>query len=101
MTDCVKIPHTAIFTGPTGFGKTRLALDLIEKEYNKRFNYLIINCIFIIGIRQIIIKVTSNIVTILVYQTKRQAVSIGREVAVINIRLRNTIYHQSCHGENL
>lgn len=37
MTDCVKIPHTAIFTGPTGFGKTRLALDLIEKEYNKRF----------------------------------------------------------------
>ena len=31
----IKEPHTAIFTGQTGCGKTHLVLDLIEKEYKK------------------------------------------------------------------
>ena len=28
MTDYIKEPHTTIFTGPTGFGKIHLVLDL-------------------------------------------------------------------------
>ena len=39
MTDYVKEPYTTIFTDPTGCGKTHLVLDLIEKEYNKNFDY--------------------------------------------------------------
>ena len=42
MTDYIKEPHTTIFTGQTGCGKTHLILDLIEKEYNKYFDYIII-----------------------------------------------------------
>ena len=38
------IPHTAIFTGPMGCGKTHLLLDLTEKEYSKHFDYIIIIC---------------------------------------------------------
>ena len=44
MTDYIKEPHRTIFTGPTGCGKTHLVLDLIEKEYNKYFDYIIIIC---------------------------------------------------------
>ena len=32
MTESIKEPHTAIFTGQTGCGKTHLVLDLIEKN---------------------------------------------------------------------
>ena len=34
--------HTAIYAGPTGCGEIHLVLELIEKEYNKRFDYIII-----------------------------------------------------------
>ena len=44
MIDYIKEPHTTIFTGPTGCRKTHLVLDLIEKEYNKHFDYIIIIC---------------------------------------------------------
>ena len=44
MTEYVKEPHKSIFTGPTICGKTHLVLDLIEKEYNKHFDYIIIIC---------------------------------------------------------
>ena len=44
MTDYVNEPHTTIFTGPTGCEKTHLVLDLIEKEYIKHFDYIIIMC---------------------------------------------------------
>ena len=44
MTDYIKEPHTAIFTGQTGSGKTHLVLELIEKEYNKHFDFIIIIC---------------------------------------------------------
>ena len=44
MTEYFNEPHTAIFTGQTGCGKTHLALDLIEKEYNKHFDYIITIC---------------------------------------------------------
>ena len=44
MTDHIKELHTTIFTGPMGCGKTHLVLDLIEKEYNKHFDYIIIIC---------------------------------------------------------
>ena len=40
----IKEPYTTIFTGPTGCGKTHLVLDLIEKEYNKHFDYIMIIC---------------------------------------------------------
>ena len=45
MTGYIKEPHKAIFTGPTGCGKTHLVLDMIEKECNKHFDYIIIICI--------------------------------------------------------
>ena len=32
MTDYIKEPHTTIFTGPTGCGKSHLVLDLIEEN---------------------------------------------------------------------
>ena len=42
MTGYIKKPRTAIFIGQTGCGKTHLVLELIEKEYNKHFDYYII-----------------------------------------------------------
>ena len=42
MTGYIKEPHSAIFTGQTKCGKTHLVLDLIEKEYSKHFDYIII-----------------------------------------------------------
>ena len=44
MTEYIKEPHAAIFTGQTGCGKIHLVLDLIEKEYNKHFDYIIMIC---------------------------------------------------------
>ena len=44
MADYIKESPTTIFTGPTGCGKTHLVLDLIEKECNKHFDYIIITC---------------------------------------------------------
>ena len=44
MTGYIKEPHTTIFTGPTSCGKTDLVLDLIQKEYSKHFDYIIIIC---------------------------------------------------------
>ena len=44
MTECIKESHTAIFTGQTNCGKTHLVLNLIEKEYNKHFDFIIIIC---------------------------------------------------------
>ena len=44
MTECIKESHTAIFTGQTGSGKTHLVLELIEKHYNKHFDFIIIIC---------------------------------------------------------
>ena len=42
MTEYIKKPHTSIFTGLTGCGKTHLVLELIENQYNKNFDYIII-----------------------------------------------------------
>ena len=44
MTGYIKKPHTALFIAQTGCGKTCLVLDLIEKEYKKHFDYLVIIC---------------------------------------------------------
>ena len=44
MKGYINEPHTAIFTGQTKCGKTHLVLDLIEKEYSKHFDYIIIIC---------------------------------------------------------
>ena len=44
MTDYIKKPHTTIFTSPMGCGKTHLVSDLIKKQYNKLFDYIIIIC---------------------------------------------------------
>ena len=40
MTGYIKNPHTNIFTGQTGCGKTCLVLELIKKGYNKHFYYI-------------------------------------------------------------
>ena len=45
MTGYIKDPHTTIFPGPTKCGKIHLVLNLIEKEYNKHFDYIIIICL--------------------------------------------------------
>ena len=45
MTAYIKEPHTAIFTDQTKYGKIHLVLDLIEKEYSKHFDYIIIICL--------------------------------------------------------
>ena len=42
MTRHIKYPHTTIFTGPTGCGKSDLVLGLIKKGYSKHFDYIII-----------------------------------------------------------
>ena len=44
MTGYIKEPHTSIFIGQMGCRKTHFVLDLIEKEYNKHFGYIIIIC---------------------------------------------------------
>ena len=44
MTDYIKDSYAAIFSGPMGWVKSHLILDLIEKEYNKNFDYIIITC---------------------------------------------------------
>ena len=44
MTGYIKEPHTPIFIGQTGRGKTHLVLELIEKEYNEYFDFIIIIC---------------------------------------------------------
>ena len=43
-TDYIKEPHTIKFIGQTGCGKTHFVLELIEKEYNKHFDYIVIIC---------------------------------------------------------
>ena len=42
--DYFRKPHSVIFAGQTGCGKTYLVLDLIEKECNKNFGYTTIIC---------------------------------------------------------
>jgi hypothetical protein len=44
MTDYVKEPHTAIFSGPTSCGKTQRVLDLIETDYRGHFENIVILC---------------------------------------------------------
>ena len=44
MIGYIKEPHTSIFIGQTGCGKTHLVLELIEKECNKHFDNIIIAC---------------------------------------------------------
>ena len=44
MTDFIKKPHTSMFIGQAGCGKTHLVLELIEKEYKKHFDYIVIIC---------------------------------------------------------
>ena len=45
MTGYIKDLHKTIFSGPTCCRKTHLILDLIEKEFNKHFYYIIITCL--------------------------------------------------------
>ena len=40
----IKEPRTCIFIGQIGCGKTHLVLELIEKEYNKHFEYIVTIC---------------------------------------------------------
>ena len=44
LTDYIKEPHAAVYTGQMKYGKTHLVLDLIEKECSKHFDYIIIIC---------------------------------------------------------
>ena len=44
MTGYIKKLHTSIFIVQTGCSKTDLVLELIEKEYKKYFDYVVIIC---------------------------------------------------------
>ena len=44
LSNYIKKPDTGIFTSQTGCGKTHLVLELIEKECNKYFDYIVIIC---------------------------------------------------------
>ena len=44
MTGYIKKPHTNIFIGQTGCGKTHFVLELIEKGYNRYFDFIVIIC---------------------------------------------------------
>ena len=44
MTGYIKKPHTKMFIGQTGCGKNHLVSELIEKEYKKHFDYIIVIC---------------------------------------------------------
>ena len=44
MIDYIKEPDTSTFIVQTGCGKTHLVLELIEKEYNNHFDYIVIIC---------------------------------------------------------
>ena len=44
MTKYIKEPNAEIFTGQTGRGKTHLVLELIENQYYKHFDYIVIIC---------------------------------------------------------
>ena len=44
MTGYIKEPHTAMFIAQTGCGKTHLVLDLIENQYYKHFDCIVIIC---------------------------------------------------------
>ena len=40
----MKEPHTAMVIGQTNCGETHLDLGLIENQYNKHFDYIVIIC---------------------------------------------------------
>ena len=44
MKNYIKNLHKVIFTGPTGCGKNHLVLNMIEKECNNHFDFIIIIC---------------------------------------------------------
>ena len=44
MIEYIKESHTAIFIGQTKCGKTHFVLELIENQYNKHFDFIIIIC---------------------------------------------------------
>ena len=56
MTGYIKEPHTTIFTGPTGCGKTQLVLDLIEKNITNILTTLSLSAQHLEGIRHIMLR---------------------------------------------
>ena len=44
MTEYINELHTAMYIVQTNCGKTHLVLKLIEEEYNKHFDYIVIIC---------------------------------------------------------
>ena len=44
MTGYFKNPYTAIFTGPADCWKIHPVFDLIDKKYNKHYDYIIVIC---------------------------------------------------------
>ena len=44
MVNVVKEPHTALFIGSTGCGKTQKVVELLQNEYNCHYDYIVILC---------------------------------------------------------
>ena len=60
MTLYIKEPRTAIFTGPTGCGKSHLVLDLIKKNIADILSTSLLSAQRYDGIRNIMLKPGSS-----------------------------------------
>ena len=90
ITGYIKGPHTATFTGQTKCGKTHLVLELIEKGYNKHFDYIVIICPTLKKILPIMLK--GGLKTVLMFGLWILKTSSTKVVRIVTI-LRSTIYH--------
>ena len=87
----MKIPNTAIFTWPTGCGKIHLVWDLIEKENNKHFEYIIIICLTLWW-NEIYQGLDQAWWQFVAHRTKGQAASLDIKIVTIISTFRNH-YH--------
>ena len=90
ITGYIKGPHTAIFTGQAKCGKAHLILELIEKEYNKHFDYIVIICPTLKKILPIMLK--GGLKTVLMFGLWILKTSSTKVVRIVTI-LRSTIYY--------
>ena len=94
ITDCIKDVHTAIFTGHMG-SENSSCFRLARKRMQQAFLlHHLLSTERSDGIGNIVIKIGSDMIRCLAYQTIREAILMGTEVVRINSRFKNTIHHR-------